>query len=140
MEEEMEAIDVIGLKWVYKVKKDVHGAVLKHKARLVVKGYVQHHGIDYDKVFAPVAQLELVRLLLALATSAGWDVHHMDVKSAFLDCKLEEEVYVQQPPSFTAAGKEHLVLRLDKALYGLKQAPRVWNTKLDACLAKLDFM
>ena len=127
MEEEMEAIKenstwhlttlppghrVIGLKWVYKVKKDAQGAVLKHKARLVAKGYVQQHGIDYDEVFAPVARLESVRLLLALAASAGWDAHHMDVKSAFLNGELEEEVYVQQPPGFAATGKEHLVLRL----------------------------
>ncbi|MBE3102865.1 MAG: hypothetical protein IMZ40_01355 [Bacilli bacterium] len=154
MEEEMSAIEAnstwrlatlppghraIGLKWVYKVKKDAQGAILKHKARLVAKGYVQQHGIDYDEVFAPVARLESVRLLLAQAASAGWDVHHMDVKSAFLNGELEEEVYVQQPPGFAAAGKEHLVLRLAKALYGLKQAPRAWNTKLDACLVKLDF-
>ena len=79
----------IGLKWVYKVKKDAQGAVLKHKARLVAKGYVQQHGIDYDEVFAPVARLEPVRLLLALAASAGWDVHHMDVKSVFLTVELE---------------------------------------------------
>jgi hypothetical protein len=92
MEEEMEAIEenstwrlttlppghrAIALKWVYKVKKDTHGAVLKHKARLVAKGYVQQHGIDYDEVFTPVAQLKSVRLLLALAASSGWDVHHM---------------------------------------------------------------
>ena len=154
MEEEMEAIEensiwhlttlppghrAIGLKWVYKVKKDTQGAVLKHKARLVAKGYVQQHGIDYDEVFAPVDRLESVRLLLALAASAGWDVHHMDVKSAFLNGELEEEVYVQQPPGFAATGKEHLVLRLVKALYGLKQAPRAWNTKLDACHVKLGF-
>ena len=129
----------IGLKWVYKVKKDAHGAVLKHKARLVAKGYVQRHGVDYDEVFAPVARLESIRLLLALAAGKGWPVHHMDVKSAFLNGDLEEEVYVQQPPGFAASGKEHLVLRLRKALYGLKQAPRAWNTKLDACLIQLGF-
>ena len=110
MQEELEAIEsnstwrlatlppghrAIGLKWVYKVKKDAHGAVLKHKARLVAKGYVQRHGVDYDEVFAPVARLESVRLLLAVAASAGWDVHHMDVKSAFLNGELEEEVYEQ---------------------------------------------
>jgi hypothetical protein len=154
MEEEMEAIEekstwhlttlppghrAIGLKWVYKVKKDVQGAVLKHKARLMAKGYVQQLSIDYDEIFAPVARLESVRLLLALAASAGWDVHHMDVKSTFLNGELEEEVYVQQPPGFAATGKEHLVLRLAKAHYGLKQAPRAWNTKLDACLVKLGF-
>ena len=64
------------------------------KARLVAKGYVQRHGVDYDEIFAPVARLESVRLLLAVAASAGWDVHHMDVKSAFLNGELEEEMYV----------------------------------------------
>ena len=92
------------------MKKDAQGPILKHKARLWAKGYVQQHGIDYDEVFAPVARLESVRLLLALAACSGWDVHHMDVKSAFLNGELEEEVYVQQPPGFAAAGKEHLVL------------------------------
>jgi hypothetical protein len=114
----------IGLKWVYKVKKDADGNVLRHKARLVAKGYVQRHGVDYDEVFAPVARLESVRLLLALAAGSGWGVHHMDVKSAFLNGELQEEVYAAQPPGFAVKGQEHLVLRLDKALYGLKQAPR----------------
>ena len=154
MQEEMDAIEsnstwylttlpqghrAIGLKWVYKVKKDAHGAVLKHKARLVAKGYVQRHGVDYEEVFAPVARLESIRLLLAIAAGSGWPVHHMDVKSAFLNGELEEEVYVQQPPGFAATGREHLALRLEKALYGLKQAPRAWNTKLDACLVQLGF-
>jgi hypothetical protein len=73
----------IGLKWVYKVKRDEQGAVSKHKARMVVKGYAQQHGIDYDEVFALVARLDSVRLLIALAAHEGWEVHHMDVKSAF---------------------------------------------------------
>ena len=86
-----------------------------------------------------LARLESIRLQLAVAADSGWDVHHMDVKSGFLNGELEEDVYVQQPAGFTAKGKEHLVLRLDKALYCLKKAPRAWNTKLDACLVKLDF-
>ena len=86
----------MGLEWVYKVKKDAHGVVLKHKARRVAKGYVQRHRVDYDEVFTPVARLESIRLLLAVAADSGWDVHHMDVKSAFLNGELEEEVYVQQ--------------------------------------------
>jgi hypothetical protein len=73
---------------VFKVKRDKHGAVSKHKAHLVVKGYAQRHGIDYDEVFAPVARLGSVRLLIALAAHEGWEVHHMDVKSAFLNGKL----------------------------------------------------
>ena len=129
----------IGVKWVFKVKQDEHGAVSKHKARLVVKGYAQRHGIDYDEVFAPVARLDSVRLLIALAAHEGWEVHHMDVKSAFLNGDLQEEVYVQQPAGFIVSGKEHKVFRLRKALYGLHQAPRAWYTKLDDTLLSLGF-
>lgn len=84
----------IGLKWVFKTKKDVAGNVTRYKACLVAKGYVQRQGIDFDEVFALVARLESVRLLLAHAASEGWAVHHMDVKSAFLNGQLQEEVYV----------------------------------------------
>jgi len=87
----------IGLKWVYKVKRDENDNIVKYKARLVAKGYVQQPGIDFEEVFAPVARQESVRLLLAIAAHHGWGVHHMDVKSAFLNGELQEEVYVQQP-------------------------------------------
>jgi len=116
---------------VFKVKRDEHGAVVRHKAWLVVKWYAQRHGIDYDEVFAPVACMEAVRLLLALAAHEGWQVHHMDVKMTFLNGDLQEEVYVQQAPGFAQPGQEHKVYRLHKALYGLHQAPRAWNRKLD---------
>lgn len=129
----------IGLKWVFKVKRDEQGAVVKHKARLVAKGYVQKEGVDFGEVFAPVARMESVRMLLAVAAQEGWFVHHMDVKSAFLNGVLEEEVYVQQPPGFIAAGHEGKVLKLHKALYGLRQAPRAWNVKLDSSLKNLGF-
>lgn len=85
----------IGLKWVYKLK-DSKGCIVKHKARLVAKGYVQRQGIDFDEVFAPVARIETVRLIIALAAQEGRDVHHMDVKPAFLNGDLQEEVYVSQ--------------------------------------------
>ena len=114
----------IGLKWVFKTKKDATGIITKHKARLIAKGYVQRQGIDYDEVFAPVARLESVQLLLALTASEGWLFHHMDIKSAFLNGELRENVYVAQPPGFVVAGKEQKVLRLIKVLYGLRQAPR----------------
>jgi hypothetical protein len=124
---------------VFKLKKNSAGEVIKHKARLVAKGYVQRAGVDFDEVFAPVARLDSVRLLLAIAAHAGWDVHHLDVKSAFLNGELEEEVYVTQPPGFERDGEEEKVLRLSKALYGLRQAPRAWNAKLDATLLSLGF-
>jgi transposase InsO family protein len=129
----------IGLKWVYKLKKDAHGAVVKRKARLVAKGYVQRQGVDFDDVFAPVARMDSVRVLIALAAHEGWQVHHMDVKSAFLNGDLLEEVYVQQPLGYVKAGDEDKVLRLRKALYGLRQAPRAWNAKLDDSLNSLGF-
>lgn len=130
----------IGLKWVFKVKRDEGGAIVKYKARLVAKGYVQRAGIDFEEVFAPVARLDSVRLLLAIAAQESWEVHHLDVKSAFLNGDLEEEAYVEQPPGFVKPGKEGKVLRLKKALYGLRQAPRAWNAKLDSSLAHLGFV
>jgi hypothetical protein len=96
---------------------------LKHKARLVAKGYAQRQGVDLDEVFAPVARMETVRLLLALATQGGWGVHHIDVKYAFLNGDLTETMFVQQPPGFIV-GKGDRELKLKKALYGLRQAPR----------------
>jgi hypothetical protein len=120
----------IGLKWVFKLKKNVEGEVVKYKARLVAKGYVQKQGIDYEEVFAPVARLETVRLILAMAANRGWEVHHLDVKTAFLNGELMEDVYVSQPLGFEKKGQEKMVLNLKKALYGLKQAPRAWNVKL----------
>lgn len=129
----------IGLKWVFKIKKDMNGEVIKHKARLVAKGYVQKQGIDYEEVFAPVTRMETVRLLLALSAKHGWEVHHMDVKSAFLNGDIEEEVYVLQPEGFEKKNQEHKVYKLLKALYGLKQAPRAWYARLRRCLEKLGF-
>jgi hypothetical protein len=105
----------------------------------VAKGYAQRWGIDFDEVFAPVAHMEMVRLLLALAAHGKWQVHHMDIKSAFLNGVLAKEVYVQQPPSFSIDKDATKVLKLDKALYGLRQAPRAWNAKLDATLSSLGF-
>jgi hypothetical protein len=129
----------IGLKWVYKVKRDENGSIVKYKERLIAKGYVQCLGIDFEEVYAPVARLESVRLMLAIAAHYGWGVHHMDVKSAFLNGELQEEVYVQQPPGFVDGKHKHKVLCLHKALYGLHQAPRAWNHKLDAELLALGF-
>jgi hypothetical protein len=155
MQKELEAIEknstwslctlpvghkAIGLKWVFELMKNTTGEVIKHKAWLVAKGYVQRHGVDFEEVFAPVARLDTVRTILAVAADRGWRVHHLDVKSAFLNGELEEEVYVAQLEGFIKKGQEHLVLKLSKALYGLRQAPRAWNICLDKSLKELGFM
>nr|GFB94526.1 ribonuclease H-like domain, reverse transcriptase, RNA-dependent DNA polymerase [Tanacetum cinerariifolium] len=129
----------IGLKWVYKAKRDAKGKIIKYKARLVAKGYVQEQEIDFDEVFAPVARIEIVRLILALAAYHGWQVHHLDVKLAFLHGDLKEEVYITQPEGFIQQGNSGKVYKLTKALYDLRQAPRAWNIKLDQTWKSLDF-
>jgi hypothetical protein len=110
----------IGLKWVYKAKKDQSGCVVKYKACLITKGFVQRQGVYFEEVFALVARKELLRLILASAAHEDWRVHHMDVMFTFLNGDLAEEVYVHQPPGFTI-GNASQVLRLKKALYGLRQ-------------------
>ena len=114
-------------------------AIVKYKARLVACGVVQHDGIYFEEAFAQVARMESVRLVLAMAAAKDWRVHHLDVKSAFLNGKLAETVFVKQAPGFTVKGAEHKVLKLHKALYGLWQAPWAWNAKLDATLGELGF-
>ncbi|GKB66110.1 putative ribonuclease H-like domain-containing protein [Tanacetum coccineum] len=114
----------IGTKWVFRNKKDERGIVIKNKARLVDQGYTQEEGIDYDEVFAPVARIEAIRLFLAYASFKDSVVYQMDVKSAFLYGKIEEEVYVCQPPGFEDPDFPDRVYKVEKALYRLHQAPR----------------
>ncbi|KAL8145756.1 hypothetical protein AgCh_003778 [Apium graveolens] len=113
----------IGLKWVFKVKKDSDGKV----------------GIDFEEIFAPVTRIETVRLLLALAAKNEWEVHYLDVKIAFLNGEIKEEVYVNQPEGYAKQGQEHMVYKLSKPLYELRQAPRAWYSKLNKCLLDLGF-
>ena len=122
----------IGVKWVYKTKLNEHGKIDKYKARLVAKGYTQQYGIDYSEVFAPVARMDTIRLILAIAAQEAWPLYQLDVKSTFLHGELDEEVYVDQPPGYEVRGAEHKVYRLHKALYGLKQAPWAWYNKIEA--------
>nr|GEX17878.1 ribonuclease H-like domain, reverse transcriptase, RNA-dependent DNA polymerase [Tanacetum cinerariifolium] len=129
----------IGLKWAFKTKKDANRDIIKHKARIVAKGYIQQHGINFEKVFAPVARMETIRLLLAIAATNKWEVHHLDIKSTFLHGDLMEEVYVTHPEGFIKEQDNRKVYRLIKALYGIRQAPRAWNIKLDNTLKSLDF-
>eukprot|EP00253_Pinus_taeda_P011602 PITA_11602 len=125
---------VIRVKWVYNTKSNIEGKIERHKARLVVKGYKQQHGRDYVKTFAPIARIETVRTVVAIAAQHKWKVYQMDVKLAFLNGVLKEEVYVAQPPGYEVEGKEDKVYRLKKALYTLKQAPCAWYNKIDAYL------
>jgi transposase InsO family protein len=129
----------IGTKWVYKLKRKPDGTVDRYKARLVAKGYAQERGIDFDETFAPTCRMTTVRSICALAAHHGWNVHQLDIKTAFLNGDLHEEVYVFQPRGFVQKGHENQVCRLKKALYGLKQAPRAWYEKIHACLTANGF-
>ena len=109
--------NVIGLKRVYRAKLNPDSSLNKLKARLVVKGYAQQPGIDYGDTFAPVARHDTIRLLVALAAQSKWKIYHFDVKSAFLNGELQEEIFVEQPPGYSIKGKEDMVYKLHKALY-----------------------
>nr|GEU44249.1 retrovirus-related Pol polyprotein from transposon TNT 1-94 [Tanacetum cinerariifolium] len=119
-----DCVIIIALKWIYKVKLDEYGDVLKNKARLVEKGYRQEEGIDFKESFAPNARIEAIRIFIANATSKNLTIYQMDVKTTFLNGELKEEVYVSQPEGFVDPDHPIHVYRLKKALYGLKQAPR----------------
>ncbi|GJZ96686.1 putative ribonuclease H-like domain-containing protein [Tanacetum coccineum] len=124
----------IGTKWVFRNKKDERDIVIKNKARLVSQGYTQEEGIDYDEVFALVARIEAIRLFLAYASFKDFVMYQMDIKIAFLYGKIEEEVYVCQPPSFEDPDFPDRVYKVEKALYGLHQAPRAWYETLSTYL------
>ena len=111
----------------------------RYKARLVIKGYEQEYGIDYQETFAPVAKFVTVRILFALAAQFDWEIEQMDAITAFLNPILYEEVYIEQPKGFeiTSASRGRLVCRLLKSLYRLKQALRAWYTDIDAFLISL---
>lgn len=103
------------------MKRNPNGSIAKHKARLVAKGFLQRAGVGYSEVFAPVARIESIRLVVAIASAKGWPLFQLDVKSAFLNGPLVEEAYVTQPPGFEKKGQEEMVFRLKKALYGLNR-------------------
>ncbi|WJX83468.1 hypothetical protein P8452_66129 [Trifolium repens] len=131
-----EGVNIIGTKWVYRNKFDESGVVTRNKARLVAQGYSQIEGVDFDETFAPVARLESIRLLLGVACILKFKLFQMDVKSAFLNGYLNEEVYVEQPKGFVDPNYPDHVYRLKKALYGLKQAPRAWYERLTKFLVQ----
>ncbi|GJT15720.1 retrovirus-related pol polyprotein from transposon TNT 1-94 [Tanacetum coccineum] len=131
--------NVINLKWLWKNKRDEENTVIRNKSRLVAKGYAQKEGIDFEESFAPVAQLEAVRLFIAYVAHKSFTVYQMDVKTVFLYDPLKEEVYVNQPDGFVDPYHSDKVYHLKKALYGLKQAPRVWSDELSNFLVSEGF-
>ncbi|GJT22445.1 retrovirus-related pol polyprotein from transposon TNT 1-94, partial [Tanacetum coccineum] len=134
-----DKVMVINLKWIYKVKLDELGGILKNKARLVARGYRQEDGIDFEESFALVARLEAIRIFLVFAAHMNMVVYQMDVKTAFLNGNLREEVYVSQPDGFVDKDNPNHLYKLKKALYGLKQAPRAWYDMLSSFLISQDF-
>jgi hypothetical protein len=124
---------------VWKNKEGEKGEVVRNKSRLVAKGFSQKEGIDYEATFTPVARLEAIRILLAIFVAKGFKLHQMDVKSAFLNGVLEEELYVRQPPGLESEKYPHRVYKLRKALYGLKQSPRAWYGRLRGVLFEREF-
>ena len=133
-----EGRKVVGSKWVFKTKITPDGSVDRHKARLVAKGFSQKYGMDYDETFSPVVRSESVRTIIAIAAKENLILHQMDVKTAFLNGSLHEEVYMKQPEGFVTEGEEHLVCKLKRSIYGLKQSPRCWNIALDTHLRSLN--
>ena len=131
--------NIVGSKWVLKVKRDANGNINQYKARLVAQGYSQEKGVDYDEVFSPVARNKSVRSLLALANAHDLEIHQMDVKTAFLNGSLDCEIYMSQPEGFVDPDRPNHVCKLKKSIYGLKQSARCWNTTLDEYLKSVGY-
>nr|GEX12338.1 retrovirus-related Pol polyprotein from transposon TNT 1-94 [Tanacetum cinerariifolium] len=131
---------VIALKWIYKVKLDEYGDVLKNKARLVAKGYRQEQGIEFEESFTQVFRIEAIRIFIAYDASKNLTVYQMDVKTAFINGELKKEVYVSQPEGFVDPERPNHVYRLKKALYSLMQAPMAWDPRRSDKLSKYDWI
>lgn len=129
----------IGCKWVFKIKRNSDGSIARYKARLVAKGYLQQEGIDFQETFSPVAKLPTIRIILCLALHHHWPLKQLDISNAFLHGKLEEEVFMTQPPGFVDSSVPTHVCKLHKALYGLKQAPRAWYSTFSTFLISQGF-
>lgn len=133
--------NIIDTTWAYRIKRHHTGEIYQYKARLCARGFTQVAGVDFFETFAPVAKIESIRLLLAMAAALDWEIHVIDVNSAFLNSEMPEDqhIYLRQPAGYVAEGKEDLVWLLLKALYGLKQSGRLWYKKLKKILIELGF-
>jgi len=132
-------VKAIGCKWVFKTKRDSQGNIERYKARLVAKGFTQREGIDYTETFSPVSKKDSFRVIMALVAHFNFELHQMDVKTAFLNGSLEEEVYMKQPEGFYSSEGENLVCKLNKSIYGLKQASRQWYLKFHEVITSFGF-
>jgi hypothetical protein len=135
----IEGKSIVTSRRLYKLKHVADGSIEKYKARFVARGFSQVEGVDYDETFASVARYTSIRAMISIVVEMGWKIHHMDVKTAFLNGLIEEEVYIEQPLGFEVHGRESHVCTLKKALYGLKQAPIAWYSRIDAYLQQLGF-
>ena len=126
-------------KWVFRIKDESDGSK-RYKARLVVKGFQQKKGIDYNEIFSPVVKMTTIRLVLSIVAAENLHLEQLDVKTAFLHGDLDEDIYMVQPEGFETKGKEHMVCKLKKSLYGLKQAPRQWYLKFDEFMSKTGYV
>ena len=124
----------LGYKWIFKKKMKAYGSIDKYKARQVIKGYKQKEGLDYFDTYSPVTRISSIRMLIAIAAIHNLEIHQMDVKTAFLNGDLDEEIYMEQPEGFIVPGQEMKVCRLVKSLYGLKQALMQWHEKFDSVM------
>ncbi|PSE80603.1 hypothetical protein C7G70_19195, partial [Acinetobacter baumannii] len=129
----------IGCRWVFRIKENQAGDIERFKARLVAKGFLQKFGIDYEETFAPVAKFTSIRMLLSLAAKYNLTVHQMDVKTAFLNGWLDEDIYMVQPDGYVDEAHPDFVCKLKRSLYGLKQSPRMWNQTIDKFMLELGF-
>jgi hypothetical protein len=126
--------NVVGTKWVFRNTLNEDGKIMKNKARLVCKGYSKVEGIDFIETFAPIARREVIKMFLAFSCFKNFKVYQMDVKYAFLNGNLEEEVYIEQPKGFLLSENKDHVCKFKKSLYGINQAPRAWYSRLDKYL------